>query len=182
MDIQEDTIENNPVRKRKILKERAAIYSGVAEAKVDMGPRINGLEFLLTNERYIIDATFVVGVIPLKELTPLPCSPAFILGIINVRGKILSVVDLKPILNLPVQGITNLNRVIILKREEIELGILVDEIIGNIAVFPDHLLTSIPTITGVQKDYLVGVTKERAIYFNIDKFLAGSNIIVDEEV
>jgi len=182
MEIQEEEIKVDPDKKRTILKQRAALYSKPPEKKADMGVQIDGIEFLLTEELYIIDARFVVEVIPLKELTPLPCAPSFILGIINVRGKILSVVNLKPIFNLAEKGITNLNRVIILKHLDIEMGILVDEIIGRVAVFPDHLKTSMPTITGTQKDYLVGITEERAIVFNIENFLTSSGIIVNEEV
>ncbi|MBE0648257.1 MAG: purine-binding chemotaxis protein CheW [Bacteroidales bacterium] len=182
MEPETEITQIDPARKKKILKQRAALYAKAPKKEEDRGIETDGLEFLLTDEKYIIDATFVVEVIPLKELTPLPCSPSFILGIINVRGKILSVVNLKPILNLPEKGITNLNRVIILKREDIELGILVDEILGKVSVFPEQLKTNIPTIKGEQKEYLVGITPERSIVFNIEKFLASSAIIVNEEV
>ena len=182
MEPEEETAQLDPEKKKKILKQRATLFSKTIEKETDKGVQMEGLEFLLTDEHYIIDATFVVEVIPLKELTPLPCSPAFILGIINVRGKILSVVNLKTFLDLPEKGITNLNRVIIVKRSDIELGILVDEVIGKVPVFPLQLKTSIPTIKGAQKEYLVGVTPDRSIVFNIEKFLAGANIIVDEEV
>jgi len=182
MEQEAEIIQIDPARKKKILKQRAALYAKSPKKEEDRGVETDGLEFLLTDERYIIDATYVVEVIPLKELTPLPCSPSFILGIINVRGKILSVINLKPILNLPEKGITNLNRVILLKREDIELGILVDEILGKVSVFPEQLKTNIPTIKGEQKEYLAGVTDDRAIVFNIGKFLAWNGLIVDEEV
>jgi purine-binding chemotaxis protein CheW len=177
-----EIIKMDPEKKRMILKQRAALFSKAPEKETDLGLQIDGLLFLLTEEQYIIDANFVVEVIPLKELTPLPCAPAFILGIINVRGKVLSVVNLKTFLGLPEKGITNLNRVIVLKRSDIELGILVDEIVGKVAVFPDQLKTLMSTITGAKKEYLSGITATRALMFNIEKFLASSSIIVDEEV
>ncbi len=182
MEPEDEIVKIDPVRKKKILKQRAALYAKAPEKEINKGVQVEGLEFLLTEERYIIDTTLVVEVIPLKELTPLPCSPPFILGIINVRGKILSVINLKTFLTLPEKGITNLNRVIILKRSDIELGILVDEVIGKVSFFSDQLKTSLPTIKGNQKEYLVGVTEDRSIVFNIEKFLTGRNIIVDEEV
>ena len=182
MEPKEEIQQLDPAKKKKILKQRATKFAKPVEKEIDQGVEMDGLEFLLTDEHYIIDATFVVEVIPLKELTPLPCSPAFILGIINVRGKILSVVNLKTFLDLPEKGITNLNRVIIVKRSDIELGILVDEVIGKVPVFPLQLKTAIPTITGAQKEYLVGVTPERSIVFNIEKFLTGANLIINEEV
>ena len=182
MESQEEITKMDLGKKGKILRQRAALFAKVPEIKSDLGIPIDGIEFLLTEARYIIHAKFVVEVIPLKELTPLPCTPAFILGIINVRGKILSVVNLKQILNLPEKGITNLNRVIIIRWMDIELGIPVDEIIGQLSVYPDQLKKNIPTLTGAQKEYLIGVTEDRAIVFNIEKFLAGSAVIIDEEV
>jgi len=131
---------------------------------------------------YSVDAKYISEVIPLKELTPLPCTPDFIMGIINVRGKIIAVIDLKKFFNLPKKGITNLNRVIVVKYEDIELGILADEIIGSTHIFPDKLQKTISTITGINNDYLMGVTEDRLIILNIKEFLLNKKIIINEEV
>lgn len=182
MEQEEETLKMDPVKKKMVLKQRAALFSKPLDKETGQGTQLQGLLFMLTDEQYIIDATFVVEVIPLKELTPLPCSPSFILGIINVRGKVLSVINMKTFLGLSEKGLTNLNRVIIIKRSNIEMGILVDEIIGNVIVYPDHLQPVMPTITGARREYLTGITENRSLVFNIEKFLSGSAIIVDEEV
>jgi purine-binding chemotaxis protein CheW len=184
--VKDQTIELNPTtetaRKLKILKERAAIIAKAPEKETDYGIAMDGLGFLLADEQYIIDANFVVEVIRLHELTPLPCSPPFILGIFNIRGRILSVINLKSFLNLPEKGITNLNRVIVVKHQDIEAGLLVDEVTGKITVLMDHLLVAMPTLTTKQKEYLIGVTKDRSVVLNIQKFLSDEKIIINEEV
>ncbi len=88
------------------------------------------MKFLLTHENYGIESVYVREVHPLKELTPLPCTPSFVLGIINVRGQILSVIDLKKFFDLPAQEPTSLNKVIIFHNNRIEFGILADAVIG----------------------------------------------------
>ena len=178
----EKGFEINPGQKKKILKERADLLKIQVEKEEITGEQLEVVKFLLADERYAIDANYVCEVIPLKELTQLPCTPDFILGIINVRGKIIAVIDIKKFFNLPEKGITELNRVIVVKHQDIELGILADEIIGSTHIFPDKLQTTIPTITGIQNDYLMGVTRDRLIILNIKEFLLNEKIIINEKV
>ena len=168
--------------KRKVLKQRADLLKISAKKEEFSGNQLKVLEFMLASESYIIDSNFVTEVIPLKELTPLPCTPEFILGIINVSGRILAVINIKNFLNLPEKGITNLNRVILLKYQDIELGILADEITGNTHIYPDKLQSTITTLKGVQNDYLAGITEDRLILLNIKKILTSEMIIINDEV
>lgn len=178
----EKGFEISPGQKKKILKERADLLKTEVEKEEITGEQLEVVEFLLANERYAIDANYVCEVIPLKELTQLPCTPDFILGIINVRGKIIAVIDIKKFFNLPEKAITELNRVIIVKYEDIELGILTDEIIGSTHIFPDKLQSSIPVIADIHNDYLMGVTRDRLMILNIKEFLLSEKIIINEEV
>ncbi len=168
---------------KKILAQRAKLLKiqKVEEDEIS-GEIIQGLGFILTDERYAIDSTYVSEVIPLKNLTTLPCTPNFILGIINVRGKILSVIDIKKFFNLPEKGITNLNRVIIVKYDDIELGILADEITGNMNININNLQSKTSTITKVENDFIVGISEDRLIVLDIKEFLLNDKLIVNEEV
>ena len=84
----------NQADKSRILKERAVALAQVATAKDDEAATVQVLEFLLGTERYAVDASSVREVNVLKEITPVPRTPDFILGVIGVRGRICSVVDL----------------------------------------------------------------------------------------
>ncbi|MFZ4463351.1 MAG: chemotaxis protein CheW [Bacteroidales bacterium] len=168
--------------KTEILRKRAAILARKPQIEADQGVVLSGLGFLLSDEHYIIDASFVSEVIPLREFASLPCCPSFILGIINLRGRIVSIINLKSFLNLPPKGITNLNKLIIVKYQQIEVGLLADEVTSQIPVFMEKLQASLPTLTEKQKEYLIGITADRSILIDIKKFLSANEIIVNEEV
>jgi purine-binding chemotaxis protein CheW len=119
---------------------------------------------------------------PLKDLTPIPCTPSFVFGVINVRGRILSVINLKELLNLPGKGLGDLNKVIILNSDTMEFGILADEVIGVRSVLLGELRTSVPTLTGLGQEYLKGVSPERLIVLDADQILLDQRIVVEEEV
>ncbi|WP_009963991.1 CheR family methyltransferase [Verrucomicrobium spinosum] len=65
-------------------------------------------EFALASERYAVEAKFVCEVYPLKDLSPLPSAPSFIAGMVNVRGRILPVLELRRFFDVPGRGITDL--------------------------------------------------------------------------
>lgn len=166
----------------KILKERAKIFSRELEVKGEKDEYVEVLEFLLAHEMYGVELKYVREVYPLKELTPIPAIPAFVLGVVNVRGEILSVIDIKKFFDLPEKGLTDLNKVIILHSDDMEFGILADSIIGVRNILLSELKTSLPTLTGIREEYLKGVTKEREIILDGGKLLSDKGIIVNENV
>jgi purine-binding chemotaxis protein CheW len=140
------------------------------------------LEFRLAQERYAIETRYVREVYPLKDLTPLPCTPPFVLGIVNVRGRILPVFDLKNFFDLPEQGLTDLHRVILIEGNEMELGLLADVTVGVRSIPADSLQPALSTFTGIRSQYLKGVTAERLVVLDVARILADPKIIVLEEV
>ena len=166
----------------RILSLRADAIRHKPEAESSSGSGIEVLEFLLGNETYAIDVFYVREDVHLKELTILPCTPGFILGIFNVRGRIISVVDLRKFFFLPEKGITNLNRVIIVRKGETELGILADDLAGTAFIRMDTLQSELPTVTGTQNNFIQGVTKEKTILLDIERFLSDERIIINEQV
>ena len=111
----------------------------------------------------------------------MPGTPSFLLGIINVRGQILSVVDLKKIFALPERGLGQLNKVIILRDERMEFGILADEILGTRAIARETIQPPPPTVAGAGAEYLLGVTGERVIILDAKKILHYEKLLVHQE-
>jgi purine-binding chemotaxis protein CheW len=166
----------------RTLRARA---DALAQPAVNAQPPAGGLavlEFGLAQERYGIAAHAVREVFPLRMLTPVPCCPRFVLGIVNVRGQILPVVDIKKLFDLPDQALSELNKVIIVHDEEMELGILADVVIGMRLVPLDSIQTSLPTLAGIRERYLKGITRDRLVVLNIEKILLDPKIVVNEEV
>ena len=165
-----------------ILNERAQILSRETALAEPADASIEVIEFLLAHERYAVASEYVREVYPLEELTPLPCTPAFVLGIVNLRGEILPVLDLKKFFDLPEKGLTNLNKVIVLESADMVFGILADEINGVCRIPRAGIQPSLPTLTGSREDYLLGVTAERVVVLDAEKLLHDDKLIVNEQV
>ena len=142
---------------------------------------IEVVEFTLAHERYAVASEHVREVYPLEELTPLPCTPAFVLGIVNLRGEILSVIDIKKFFDLPEKGLTNLNKVIVLESDDMVFGVVADAIGGVRRILHTDIQPSLPTLTGIREDYLQGVTVERVVVLDAEKLLNDEKLIVKEQ-
>jgi purine-binding chemotaxis protein CheW len=168
--------------KNAILQTRAKALAREPEEKTAVEEYLEVVEFSLAYETYGIQSSYVREVYPLKELTPLPGTPPFVLGVINVRGRILSVIDIKKFFDLPGKGLTDLNKVIILRSDSMEFGILADTILGVRNMSLSDLQPSLPTLTGIREEYLRGVTRERVVVLDARKLLSDRNMIVHENV
>lgn len=166
---------------RVILKTRAKILAKEPQKVVPAQELLEIIAFSLCGEVYGIEAAFVREVYPLKDFTHLPGVPAFVLGIINVRGQILSVIDLKKFFGLPEKGLGQLNKVIILRDDFMEFGILADEIIGTNAILQASIQKSLPTLNGIGAAYLKGVTPQHFIILDARQILGDKTIIVHQE-
>jgi purine-binding chemotaxis protein CheW len=176
------TREATPEEKKNILRARAKNLAQEPESKGEAEECLEALAFRLAHETYAIETRFIREVYPLTELTPLPCTPDYIYGIINIRGQILTIIDMKKFFGLPEKGITNLNRVIVVQEEDMALGILADEIIGILNIPKSDLNTLLPTMTGIHAGYIKGVNGEGIILLDMERFLNDRQLIVHEEV
>jgi purine-binding chemotaxis protein CheW len=167
---------------RTILRARAKSLAHEPERKGEDEEYLELLAFLLAHETYAIETRFIREVYPLTELTPLPCTPDYIFGIINIRGQILTIIDMKKFFDLPEKGITNLNRVIVVEQEDMALGILADEIIGIRNIPEKGVNTPLPMMTGIHAGYIKGIMEEGIILLDMERFLNDRQLIVHEEV
>lgn len=188
---QDITIEkkNNRIRrevslqkKKEILLTRSKELAGeLHEVQFDKG-YFEVVEFVLSFEKYAVESFYVSEVIPLKDFTPVPCTPSFVLGITNIRGRIISIIDIKRFFNLPEKGLSNLNRIIVVHTPEMELGILADSIIGVRLLSRQDIQSTLPTLPDIGLEFLQGLTKDRIIILNVEKILSHPKIIVHQEV
>lgn len=168
---------------RRVLAARAQALARVPQTDSAAGDgTLEVVEFLLAHERYAVEATYVREVLPLGELTPMPCTPPFVLGIVNVRGRILSVIDLKRFFDLPEKGLTNLNRVILIGDGDMEFCILADEVLGTARIAGDRVQSALPTLTGIRAQYLKGIADGPVVLLDAARVLSDPGIVVDEDV
>lgn len=167
--------------KRSVLKARTQALAVEKKDETSRSGFIDVVVFGLASETYAIESSFIREVYPLNDFTTLPGTPSFVFGIINVRGQILSVIDLKKFFNLPEKGLGELNKVIIIHNERLEFGILADIIHGTQQVSIESIQTSLPNISGIGSEYLKGITAEHLIIIDTKKILEDERIIINQE-
>lgn len=172
----------SPEQERLILKERAHALSQPIENTEEAGGMLEVVEFELASECYAFPLRQVREVCRLRELTPVPCTPAFILGIINLRGEILTIIDLKPGFELPASSTSDLSKIFILHGDGMQLGVLADAIGGVRKLQPGELQPALPTLTGHRAEYLHGITHDRVVVLDAAKLLADPRLLVNEDI
>jgi purine-binding chemotaxis protein CheW len=166
----------------RILRERARMLARASESVAPAGSMLELLGFGLAKERYALESRHVQEVLPLRELTPLPGTPPFLLGIVNARARIVPVLDLRKFFELPEAGLTDLHRIILVRGHDMELGVLADVVHSVRSVPADSLQPSLPTLTGIRAHYLMGVADERVVVLDFDRILTDPTIIVQQDV
>ena len=174
--------ESGEDEQQRILKARTVALAEKLVENAAEGEQIEIVEFLLADERYAIESAYIGEVYPLKDLTPLPCTPPFVLGVINMRGRIISIINLRIFFEMTNKGLSDLNRVIVLHDGTMEFGILADAIIEARWISRTTLLPSLPTLTEIRADYLMGVTHERLVVLDGCKILSDRKLVVHDEV
>ncbi len=169
-------------QKHEILRARARALAREPQAQPTAEDHLEVIEFVLAGERYAVESAQVREAYPLKDLTPLPCTPPFVLGIMNVRGRILAVIDLRTFFDRPREGLTGLNKVVVIGNDETAIGILADAVIGVHTLRLKDLQPSLPTLTGIRAEYLRGVTNDRVAVLDAARILSDERILVNEEV
>ena len=170
-----------PKEKSAILKARARVLARETRGAGAAREFLDIIEFSLAAETYGIESAFVREVYPLKDFTPLPGTPPFVLGIVNVRGQILSVIDLKKFFNLPEKGLGQLNKVIIIHNHLMEFGILADAVLDARPIALETIQAAPPTVTGIGGEYLKGVAGGGMIILDAEKILGDEKIVVYQE-
>lgn len=146
------------------------------------------LEFMITSDdstqRYAVEIIYVNEVYSIKNVTMLPCTPSFIVGIMNFRGKIISVIDIRNFMGFTIKKIDadNVKKVIVVNIDEIEVGIAIDDILGCRDINLSEIQKNVLTITNSNTEYFKGVTKERSIVLDIKNIMMNEKIIVNEDV
>ncbi|WP_249931122.1 chemotaxis protein CheW [Ramlibacter sp. 2FC] len=170
---------HDPETTQRILKARAQALAKAPEP--ELSEQLDLLAFRLAWEDYAVESRFVREVCVLEQLTPVPSTPPFVLGLVNLHGEILSVIDLRTFFELPAQGLTDLNKLIVLAGEGMRFGILADAITGMLSLPVADIQPALPTLTGIRAKYLRGVTPGRTAVLDAGLLLADDSLVVRDE-
>jgi purine-binding chemotaxis protein CheW len=162
----------------QILNIRAEQLAQQDDSNKRRGNVLTVIEFSMNDEIYAIELTHIRAIHPLKDLTFIPGAPKFIKGIFNLRGEIISVVDLKYFFDLPDQKPGDSSQVIILSSRDMEFGILSDAILGVTEIEKSDLESALPTFTGARLEYIKGVTGKGVAVLNDEKLINDKQMII----
>ncbi|REL38698.1 chemotaxis protein CheW [Rhodohalobacter sp. SW132] len=139
--------------------EQTIEKESVAEEKVI---RVEGgkfLSFFLGKEEYAIEILKVQEIIGLMAITPVPRMPAYIKGVLNLRGKIVPVMDLRTRFGLNEIEHTEETCIIVVQENQYLMGVIVDKV-SEVADIDGEQIEEVPTLgSGRQSEYLSGIGK-----------------------
>ena len=165
---------------RALLAERAAALavaggrSGAARNVVQVAA------FTLASERYAVEVGFVREVVRLAELTLVPGTPDFVMGLTTLRGEVLAIFDLRRLLGVPVRGVTDLSRVVVLGAERAEFGVLADTIIGLVDLDVGEVLEPAASLVGRGRSLVRGVTRDALVLLDGAALLGDSSLYIEQ--
>jgi len=164
-----------------ILDKRARALAKTTEEET--GDSMQLVVFSLANETYGIPTEYVKEVQPLRSASPVPCTPGFVVGVVNIRGSIYSVVDIRDFFGVPKREITDLTKVILVNAAGLEVGILADDISEAMNVPLAEIKPPLSAGQGqIKEEYIQGVTKDTLIILNLEAVLRDERVVVHEQV
>jgi purine-binding chemotaxis protein CheW len=115
--------------------------------------------FKLGSEEFAVDILKVQEINKMMNITKIPNAPAFIEGVINLRGKIIPIVDLRKRLGFKDQDYDKSTRIIVVELDGLVLGFIVDSV-SEVLRIPENTIEPPPTmIAGIESEYIEGVGK-----------------------
>ena len=141
--------------------------------------------FDLASGLYGVDIDSVKEIIRMQEITKVPRTPEFVEGIINLRGKVDPVVDLRRRLSLPVPEQTDANRIVVVDIGGQDIGFVVDAVTEVLRITSDSVEPPSQVITDTGSEYLMGIAKvegQLIILVDLTKVLSELELTSMEEV
>ncbi|OEU63690.1 MAG: hypothetical protein BBJ57_01020 [Desulfobacterales bacterium PC51MH44] len=135
--------------------------------------------FSINQQFFGIEIFKIKEVLSYREITPLPQMEGFIKGIINLRGFVIPVFDLREKFNMPSAEYTHFNVIIVVEISGRIMGVIVDDISDVLEILPEEFQTTGNLPSNVQREYLKGVGKKddkMIILLDMDHLLSSEEL------
>jgi len=119
------------------------------------------VSFMLDDVEYGVDILSVHEILRFPEMTRLPNTPPFIKGVINLRGNVIPVVDMRIRFGFPEGDVTDLTRIIVVETGGKQVGILVDNVYQVVRIPVANIDPPSDLITGISEDFISGIGRLR---------------------
>ncbi|MEJ2619717.1 MAG: chemotaxis protein CheW [Candidatus Thiodiazotropha sp.] len=142
------------------------------------GPLIQFVTFILMDEVYGINVMQVQEVLRVTEIAPVPGAPNYVLGIVNLRGNVVTVIDTRKRFGLPSVEVSDNSRIVVIESEKQVVGILVDAVAEVVELREDEIDAAPNVGTEESSRYIQGVaTQEGRLLILVDL----NKLLSDEE-
>ncbi|MBN1954712.1 MAG: chemotaxis protein CheW [Anaerolineae bacterium] len=163
----------------EILQERTANLAQVAQ-EMEKEQIIHIVVLALGEENYAVEATYVRGIFALENLSPVPCTPDFVAGVVNLRGRIISVIDIQRFLGFQRTEIDDYSQVVVVSARGLEVGLLA-RVREMIPLPASELRPVLPTATRIAAEYTRGITSRLIVLLDLENLLGDERLIVQEQ-
>ena len=137
------------------MKSSSASQSNKAAA----GDELQLVSFNIGSEEFGVDILKVQEINRMVEITRVPQTPHYVEGVINLRGKVIPIIDLRKRFNLEVRAYDKNTRIVVVDIDGMVMGMIVDAV-SEVLRLQSNTIESAPDIvTGVNADYIQGVAK-----------------------
>ncbi|MBD2862775.1 chemotaxis protein CheW [Paenibacillus oceani] len=151
-----------------------------------MGEELKVIVFSLAHEQYGVEVDKVKTIERMQPLTRVPKTPAFVKGVINLRGVVVPVIDLRGRFNLPEADYTDNSRIIIVAVKDLEVGMIVDTANDVVDVDSDAIEQPPEIVGGIRAKYLHGLAKLKddrlLVLLNLEEVLNKAEIVQLEQL
>ena len=135
--------------------------------------------FTINHEEYGVEILKVQEIIRTMEITKVPRAPEFVEGVINLRGKVIPIIDLRRRFGLAPKGHDKNTRIIVIEINNIIVGFVVDAVSEVLRIPASTVEPPPPVVAGVDSDYISGVGKLQdrlLIMLDLDKLLSSDDL------
>lgn len=117
------------------------------------------LTFIIDNETYGFEIKYVKQIIGVQDITPIPDQPAYIKGVINLRGQIIPIMDIRTKFNKPLVEYDDRTCIIILEVNGMTVGVIVDRVSEVIAIADEDIADTAGITADIQNRFIRGIGK-----------------------
>jgi len=166
-------------------RQRALELAEAPDRDLEAGELLSLVILRLGADRYAVPITSVREIMRVGRLTPVSTAPAFVLGVVNLRGVIMTVLDLRVFLGLESAPPGVDARIIIAEGGGLVVGILVEQVEEIVDMPAAQVKQPLSSGKGLVEDYVVGIiahADQMVVLIDLEKVLRNPRVIVDEVV
>lgn len=166
-------METEAVQEFAVRKEKAGIEGG------------KFLSFRLFGEEYGIDVIKVREIIGLTDITPIPQTPAYVKGVINLRGKVIPVIDLRLRFGIPEDKYNEETCIIVVEVNNLLMGVIIDTVLEVLDIKSGEIEPTPSFGTKLNTDYILGMGKvgnKVKLLLDIDHVLTSEEMVLIEGI